>query len=141
LSDSRAIIGPGRPLRRLLPVHRRRTTQRHANAQKNRPESPPWILRSHLPLRLSRPLATDDLPLAPRHLHETLPCLSKTSIVSDVPLDKSAAPLLNAVAPFSLVNRFKSTTMRAILCISDVSHMRRTQEAQQRKRLQQWRTP
>src|ERR1700723_3326459 len=42
-------------------------------------------------------------------------------------------PLLNAVA--RLVNRFKSPTMRAILCLSDASYTLRTQEAQQRKRL------
>src|SRR5580692_10544318 len=57
LRGSRSFSIPRRPIRRLLTRTRGRKTQRHANDQKNRPESPPPILRSHLPLCLSRPLA------------------------------------------------------------------------------------
>src|SRR5580704_1740046 len=65
-----------------------------ATIRKTAPEAHPGNFDPTWPLRLSRPLATYDLLLAPRHLHEPLPYVPKTSIVSDVPLDKPAAPIV-----------------------------------------------
>src|SRR5579871_3444717 len=48
---SRSLIRTALPIGRLLPARPNRKYQRSADDQKRRPESPPWKLRSHLPLR------------------------------------------------------------------------------------------
>jgi len=48
---SRSLIRTALPIGRLLPARPNGKYHRSADDQKRRPESPPWKLRSHLPLR------------------------------------------------------------------------------------------
>lgn len=74
------------PNLRLLPPHHTRKTQSDTNDQKCRPNTPPWKLRSQLALVF---LARVTLLLEP-----TATLSYEISIVSDVPLDKPAAPIV-----------------------------------------------
>jgi len=115
------------------PVRRTRQTQDRTHDQKCRPYHPPWKPWPQLvPVFLARPLPTIC------HLHEPLPCVPQTCIVSDVPLDKPAAPIVECRGA-QLIDLNRQQCALSSVCptrATCVGHQRSVE-----KGLQRWRTP